>query len=86
MVRLTYEIFPGVTPSRLQGDFYVNQIFLGHGTFGGHQARLFRRIPRYFLPKWRKLYQTLSKVRSLESRERKVPPLFPGSITPQSLP
>lgn len=34
--RMTYEVFPRVTLSRQQGDFYVNQVFSGEGTFGDH--------------------------------------------------
>lgn len=46
--RVTYELFHRVALSRLQGDFYVNQVFSGHGAFDGHQARFFHSSPQCF--------------------------------------
>lgn len=33
--------FPDPDPSRLNGDFFLNQVFTGHGAFAFHQSRFF---------------------------------------------
>lgn len=36
---MIYVIFQRVSAWTLQGDFYVNQVLIGHGVFGVHQAQ-----------------------------------------------
>ncbi|GBO26919.1 hypothetical protein AVEN_67139-1 [Araneus ventricosus] len=37
----TREFFPKVDTKRIKGNFYVNQVYSGHGVFPAHQARFF---------------------------------------------
>lgn len=46
--RVTFEIFRKVRLGRLQGDHHVNQVLTGHGSFGDHQERFFRKPPECF--------------------------------------
>ncbi|GIY54398.1 RNA-directed DNA polymerase from mobile element jockey [Caerostris darwini] len=39
--RSVYELYREVKVSRIQGNFFLNQLITGHGTIGAHQARLF---------------------------------------------
>lgn len=39
--RQTYKFFPTVSLKRLKHNFYLNQIYTGHGVFAVHQQRIF---------------------------------------------
>ena len=39
--RSVYSSFPNVTSRRIQGDFFINQLFTEHGSFGLYQKRFF---------------------------------------------
>ncbi|KMQ82197.1 non-ltr retrotransposon cats, partial [Lasius niger] len=43
--RKIYEVFPRVSESRLQGDFFVNQFISGHGIFLAYQERFHSKDP-----------------------------------------
>ncbi|GBL88847.1 hypothetical protein AVEN_158958-1 [Araneus ventricosus] len=44
--RWTYLLLSKVDSKRIYGDFFLNQVFTGHGVFPCHQARLFRKDPQ----------------------------------------
>ncbi|GBN82257.1 hypothetical protein AVEN_237035-1 [Araneus ventricosus] len=44
--RWTYSLLSKVDYKRMYGDFYLNQVFTGHGVFPCHQAHLFGKDPR----------------------------------------
>lgn len=46
--RPVYRFFPTVSLKRLQGDFYLNQVYTGHGAFGPFQNKFFGRNPICF--------------------------------------
>ncbi|GBN46972.1 hypothetical protein AVEN_128696-1 [Araneus ventricosus] len=44
--RLTYSLLEKVDHKRMNGDFFLNQDFTGHGVFPSHQARFLGKDPQ----------------------------------------
>ncbi|GIY01480.1 hypothetical protein CDAR_196711 [Caerostris darwini] len=67
--RAVYDICPKVSTKRLHGNFYLNQIYTGHGVIASYQNKFFNKDPKcicghvlegrqhiiYQCSKWRKI-------------------------------
>lgn len=54
--RVMYQSFPRARTRRLQGDFHVYQVLMGHGDFGDDQDHIFRKNPTCFCGEGNKTY------------------------------